>query len=278
MCTRLSANDCARVAESGLKPSFESPHLDFPHGGLNLAVMNLKHFHEILSSTRLCILYTGGNHMTGSISAATLVAWFARIGNSSDSCESAWRAKKRGFNCEWFARIDSRESRCESPLPLISKQGSTPYPLGAGSARPNPKMGAPDPGNPLFLGFSVLRGGLRPWSQTMVSEGGRPWGRGRSGDCELRPPHSHQGCWEAWSSIATGLLAPSLIALDLFWLWSNLLCKQMTSQVGNPAVLCNSHLVSKAEVPSVLPGFLMTLVRRFPQRMADAASAQNWRT
>ena len=42
-----------------------------------------------------------------------------------------------------------------------------PHPLGAGSARPNPKMGAPDPENPLFLGFSVLRGGLRPWSQTM---------------------------------------------------------------------------------------------------------------
>ena len=46
-----------------------------------------------------------------------------------------------------------------------------PYPLVAGSARPNPKMGAPDPENPLFVGFSVLRGGLRPWSQTMVSEG-----------------------------------------------------------------------------------------------------------
>ena len=59
-----------------------------------------------------------------------------------------------------------------------------PYPLGAGSARPNPKMGAPDPENPLFLGFSVLRGALRPWSQTMVSEGARPWGRGRSGDCD----------------------------------------------------------------------------------------------
>ena len=32
----------------------------------------------------------------------------------------------------------------------------------------------------------MLRGGLRPWSQTMVSEGARPWGRGRSGDCDLR--------------------------------------------------------------------------------------------
>ena len=67
--------------------------------------------------------------------------------------------------------------------PIWSQQARVyPYPLGAGSARPNPKMGAPDPENPLFLGFSVLRGGLRPWSETMVSEGARPWGRGRSGD------------------------------------------------------------------------------------------------
>ena len=54
-----------------------------------------------------------------------------------------------------------------------------PYPLGAGSARPNPKMGAPDPENPLFLGFSVTQRGI----ETMVSEGARPWVRGRSGDC-----------------------------------------------------------------------------------------------
>ena len=46
-----------------------------------------------------------------------------------------------------------------------------PYPLGAGSARPNPKMGASDPENPLFLGFSVLRGGLRPWSQHGLGRG-----------------------------------------------------------------------------------------------------------
>ena len=62
-----------------------------------------------------------------------------------------------------------------------------PLPLGRGIwKRPNPKkkMGAPDPENPLFLGFSVLKGGLRPWSQTMILEGARPLGRGRSGDCE----------------------------------------------------------------------------------------------
>ena len=46
-----------------------------------------------------------------------------------------------------------------------------PYPLGAGSARPNPKMGAPAPENPLFLGFSVLRGGLRPWSRKGPNHG-----------------------------------------------------------------------------------------------------------
>ena len=69
-----------------------------------------------------------------------------------------------------------------SPTELLLKKIETstdqqirvyPYPLVAGSARPNPKMGAPDPKKPLFLGFSVLRGA-------------RAWGRGRSGDCEPR--------------------------------------------------------------------------------------------
>ena len=46
-----------------------------------------------------------------------------------------------------------------------------PYPLGAGSARPNPKMGSPDPETPLFLGFSVLKGGLRPWSRNGADHG-----------------------------------------------------------------------------------------------------------
>ena len=84
----------------------------------------------------------------------------------------------------------------------FEQNGIYPYPLGAGSARPNPKMGAPDPENPLFLGFSVLRGGLRPWSQTVVSEGARPWGRGRSGDCDislavrfLLSPFPRNSCW-----------------------------------------------------------------------------------
>ena len=42
--------------------------------------------------------------------------------------------------------------------------GVYPHPLGAGSARPNPKKGTPDTENPSCIGFTVLRGGLRPWS------------------------------------------------------------------------------------------------------------------
>ena len=66
--------------------------------------------------------------------------------------------------------------------PFLSKQGSTPTgcPLGAGPARPNPKKGAPETENPLFIGLAALRRGLGPWSQTVVSEGARPWGRDRA--------------------------------------------------------------------------------------------------
>ena len=45
--------------------------------------------------------------------------------------------------------------------PICQQTRVYPYPLGVGSARPNPKMGAQDPENSLFLGFSVLRGGFR---------------------------------------------------------------------------------------------------------------------
>ena len=69
-------------------------------------------------------------------------------------------------------------SGCFPEIPRDQQTRVYPYPLGAGagSARPNPKMGAAEPENPLFLGFSVIRGGLRPWSQIMVSEEARPWG------------------------------------------------------------------------------------------------------
>ena len=47
----------------------------------------------------------------------------------------------------------------------ISKQGSTPAPWAWGSARPNPNKGTPETENPLRIGFTVLRGRLRPWSR-----------------------------------------------------------------------------------------------------------------
>ena len=66
----------------------------------------------------------------------------------------------------------------------FSKKGSTPTPWSRGLRDQIQKWAPLRTENPLFLGFSVLRGGLRPWSETMVLEGARPWGRGRSGDCQ----------------------------------------------------------------------------------------------
>ena len=57
-------------------------------------------------------------------------------------------------------------------LVLLSKQGSTPTPLVAGSARPNPKMGAPDPEKPSFLGVFYAQRGI----ETVVSGGGQTMG------------------------------------------------------------------------------------------------------
>ena len=55
------------------------------------------------------------------------IGWFARIGNSNDSGESAWRAIKIGV---WIAN-ELRESRCESPVPLSSsKSRKQPKPVG----------------------------------------------------------------------------------------------------------------------------------------------------
>ena len=109
-----------------------------------------------------------------------------------------------------------------------------PYPWARGPARPNPKMGALDPENPLFLGFSVLRGGLRPWSQTMVSQGARPWGRGRSGDCEIGRRFAHQRFADSRESIrrkktifeALGQIRAKRVwfALKFAWFASNPRC------------------------------------------------------
>ena len=59
----------------------------------------------------------------------------------------------------------------------LSKQGSAPT-LGCGVCETKSKMGAPDPENPLFLGFYVLRRALRPWSQCPWSPKGPDHGVG----------------------------------------------------------------------------------------------------
>ena len=53
-----------------------------------------------------------------------------------------------------------------------SKEAKAFMSVNMGSARQRQKT--------LYAQGSQLRGGLRPWSQTMVLEGARPWGRGRS--------------------------------------------------------------------------------------------------
>ena len=120
----------------------------------------------IFMGARIFLTFVSSRNMAGEILLGVL-------GSVSVAMPRDSRQRKKTF-------INSVQTRC-----IVQQKRVYPYPLGAGSARPNPKMGAPDPENPLFLGFAVLRGGLRPWSQTMVSEGARPWGRGRSGDCEL---------------------------------------------------------------------------------------------
>ena len=56
-----------------------------------------------------------------------------------------------------------------------------PPPLGPGVCETKSKKGrSRHTQNASFTGFTILGGGLRPWSQTMISEGARPWGRGRA--------------------------------------------------------------------------------------------------
>ena len=80
---------------------------------------------------------------------------------------------------------ENRAQKWELCSLLFSKQASTPtLPLGRRVCETT-KKGAPDIENPLCIGFAVLGGGLRPWSQTTVSEGARPCGRARSEFAQL---------------------------------------------------------------------------------------------
>ena len=117
-----------------------------------------------------------------------------------------------GYGCHNPLYIRNKpDSQGHHSLTIGQQTGVYPYPLGAGSARPNPKMGAPETENPSCRGLTALRGGLRPWSQTMVSEGARPWGRSRSEFAELGTKLLHTlflvlGGGELFSVIITGLI------------------------------------------------------------------------
>ena len=92
------------------------------------------------------------------------------------------------WNTPNYYSIESLDDSTRSPAScgniisavLCSANGGLPLPLEHRVCETKSKKGAPGTENPSCIGFTVLRGGLRPWSQTMVSEGARPWGRGRS--------------------------------------------------------------------------------------------------
>ena len=73
--------------------------------------------------------------------------------------------------------------RCKVLLYYNSKTSAKkglPLPLGRGVCETKSKNGRARPRKPFISRvFCAQRG-----SETMVSEGARPWGRGRSGDCE----------------------------------------------------------------------------------------------
>ena len=50
--------------------------------------------------------------------------------------------------------------------PCSQPTGVYPYPLGAGSARPNPEKGAPETENPLCIGFAALKRGVETQRKT----------------------------------------------------------------------------------------------------------------
>ena len=123
-----------------------------------------------------------------------------------------------------------------------------PYPLGTGSARPNPNMGAPDPENPLFLGVSVLRGGLRPWSQKGPD-------RGVGVDPESGFPNTMHGLFSESVALTSGsiyctcLCVASQAEAETCWpvpfkaYWRKVLIMQKSPQLVATCLQLSLHLV-----------------------------------
>ena len=68
-----------------------------------------------------------------------------------------------------------------SPEPPFSAKKGLPLPIGRGVCETKSKNGRSRPRKPFISRVCCAQRGI----ETMVSEGARPWGRGRSGDCDL---------------------------------------------------------------------------------------------
>ena len=122
----------------------------------------------------------------------------------------------------------------------------TRYPLGAGSARPNPKKGAPDTESPSCIGLTVLRGGI----ETMVSDHGlgrgQTLGQGRSefaklpGSQALRAQRFRRAYVPPRPKLSTASLASR-------WLnWAPPLPLHPSRVVGMPAIIVSNAGVNRA--------------------------------
>ena len=70
-----------------------------------------------------------------------------------------------------LGRGEKFEGVATQEIPSLSKQGSSPTPWARGLRDQTQKWVLQTQKNPLFIGFSVLGGGLRPWSQTRPDHG-----------------------------------------------------------------------------------------------------------
>ena len=91
-------------------------------------------------------------------------------------CDTPFCNDYRAIIVQYLTKTITKDFSANTGLPL---------PLGRGVCETKSKNGRSRPRKPFISRvFCAQRGIPRPWSQTMVSEGARPWGRGRSGDCE----------------------------------------------------------------------------------------------
>ena len=91
-------------------------------------------------------------------------------GKILESGERSFSAESRNFCC-CFLQFVAVSCTCH-----YSANMGLPLPLGCGVCETKSKKGRSRHRKPFSRRVTVLRGGLRPWSQTMVSEEAKPWG------------------------------------------------------------------------------------------------------